>query len=538
MRQIFLFNVILFAALATQSFAQLRNDSLVRQKIDVFSAVFRKVTDVYPEPVDPEKTIVSAIAPMLETLDQFSRFYTQSEASEMTQRLTRNYGGIGVVAHETLRGVIVFETVPGAPAEKAGIEAADEITAIDGKSMKGIPFDEVFDLLKGEPQSQITVTVRKPPYDKAQSYTFNRAIIHFSPVRHTAMLNNEIAYLKLASESRNSAKQVADALANLYKSKQFKKLVLDLRGNEGGYLDEAVKIANLFAAKNALLVKVAKKDRDSSYFAAAEPLYPSIPMAVLVDDFTVSSGEILAGALQDNDRAVFIGQKTFGKGLVQEIFDMPGNTQLMLTTGCYYTPCGRCIQAFDHQGAKIEDGQQKVFKTKNGRTVYASGGIAPDIATVKTQQSNLCKALLDTDIIFDFATQYKLRHSKIPPLVAFGIDDTTYEAFTAFAKERLPLYQTETENHLEALRESAINDGSWKFLEAFYARAKSDLLAQKQQQFLVYKTEICRALGQEIVSRYYKSGRLQHALLHDGDVNKAIEVLTDAAMYRKILNID
>jgi carboxyl-terminal processing protease len=354
------------------------------------------------------------------------------------------------------------------------------------------------------------------------------------------MLNGEVAYLKLRIESKGCAKEVEDALTAIYKKHKIKGLVFDLRNNEGGYMGEAIKIANLFVTKGNLLLKTRTKEKDTAYYAIKEAIYPVVPMVVLINNQTISSGEILSGAIQDNDRAVFIGQKSYGKGLIQEIFDMPEKTQLMLTTGSYFTPSGRCIQAFDYQhGIKnIADSLKTSFKTKNGRTVYNIGGISPDIETLYRKPSELKESLLQDNVISDFAADYKLRHPSIPSVKVFHIQVEDYDNFVAFAKTRKTDYKTDTDNKLNNLKESAIKEGLWEAIKPGYELVENNLAVQKEKDFIIHKTEIEDALEEEIVSRYYfKEGRFQSVLSKDTEVQKAIEILMKPMDYNKILNI-
>ncbi|MES2410836.1 MAG: S41 family peptidase [Bacteroidota bacterium] len=539
MKQLQVVLLILFFCFSTEIYPQQSKDSLVTKNIDIFSAVYRKVLDVYPYSVEPNKLALSGINPMLESLDPFSKFFNESQVLEMKQRLAAKFGGIGVILQETVQGVVVVKTLPDSPSEKAGISVADQIISIDGKLVKDISFDDVFGLLRGKPESEISLTIKRPSIPKEISFTLKRAIINLNPVTYAGMLNENIAYIRLAMESEGSAKELENALTALYKKYKFKGLIFDLRSNEGGYLSEAVKTANLFIDKGSLLVKTSTKERDTAYYAMKDPVFPIVPMVVLINNNTVSSGEILAGALQDNDRAVFIGQKTFGKGLIQEILDMPGKTQIMLTTGSYFTPCGRCIQAFNYR-----DGDKEMlelpkisFETKNGRKVYNGGGISPDIETLYSNPSKLKESLEQHNIIFDFATDYKLRNPSIPTVGKFRIDQEEYNRFIAFAKTRKIIYQTDTEVKLQAIKESATKEGLWETLKKDIELAEGNLATQKENDFIAHKTEVINALEEEIVSRYYKNGGTQSALLKDPEVKKAIELLMDTAAYNKILNI-
>lgn len=307
------------------------------------------------------------------------------------------------------------------------------------------------------------------------------------------------------------------------------------------YFNEAIKIANLFLNKGELLVSVRGKGNDSPRYATEDAVYPTTPLVLLTDNYTVSSGEILTGSIQDNDRAVVIGQKTFGKGLVQVMFDMPQGTQLKLTTSYYYTPSGRCIQAFEYDEGnqvQIADSLKKVFKTKNGRDVYSNGGVTPDIITEYKEPTAIVQSLQNDLLIFDFATQYKLSHSTIAPAKTFYLTDEDYSAFVEFVKSKKFNHPTETENKLATLKETAEKEGYWQSIQNSYLQLEKDMNVNKEKELISNKNTIKQELEKEILSRYYgQAGRYEASLRDDAEVKKAMEILNDLKTYNRLLNI-
>lgn len=534
----FLIFILTSGAILSQSSQSL--DSTHYQNLEILSSVYRKVLTTYPGPIDPDKLMLAGINPMLKTIDPFTNFFTASEVLEFKSNLTGKFGGIGIGIALSNNEVIITDVFKGTPANLAGIQIADRILQIDGIDTKKLLLDDVLGLLRGTAGTDISISVKRPGESQQIIYNLKRDTINISPVPFYGMLNDKIAYIQLTRESENCSEEVRSALKELKDKYGFSSLVFDLRGNEGGYFKEAIKIANMFIEKGELLVSTRGKENDSSRYAVEEPLFPNTPLTLLIDNYTVSSGEILSGALQDNDRAVIIGQKSFGKGLVQEIFDMPHQTQLMLTTSHYFTPSGRCIQAFDYSNGEthiLVDSMKNIFKTKNGRTVYSNGGIAPDIITDTQLNPSIVQSLLDDLLIFEYATQYKLKHLSIAPAETFYLTDEDYSDFIGFIKSNKFNYQTETENKLKIIKETAEKEGFWQTIEMSYKQLEKDITINKEKEIFSNKTKIKQELEKEILYRYYgNNGRYVASLRNDTDVKKAIEILLDTVTYNKILS--
>jgi carboxyl-terminal processing protease len=516
------------------------SDTTLSQNLEVFSSVYRKVINTYPGRVEPETFMLTGIHQMLQTIDPFTNFLTQSDVKEFRSQMSGKYGGIGITLGSSPDGFFVREVYAGKPAQRAGLLVADMIREVDGRVTKGKSIDEVMSLLRGTPGSDVTLTVNRPGTPQETSYRLERETIRIPPVPYYGMLNEHIAYVRLLRESENCGEDVRTALKELYDNHGCKGLVFDLRGNEGGYFDEAVKIANLFIDRGGLLVRVRGKDKDTSRYAMNAADYPSLPLVLLTDNFTASSGEILAGAIQDNDRAVLIGQKTYGKGLVQVVFDMPRGTQLKLTTAHYFTPSGRCIQAFEYNNgnkSQLPDSTKKTFKTKNGREVYSNGGITPDIITEHQEPRPIVRDLLQSMLIFDFATTYRLSHPSIGPSKTFHLTDQEFSTVIDSAKGRKFDFTTETERKIAALKETALKEGYWPTMERSYSQIEKDLANDKEKELITSKKEIKKALEGEIVLRYYgEKGRYESGLRDDAEVKKAVEILMNPKAYDSLLH--
>lgn len=318
-----------------QSLSQ--NDTTSSPNLEVFSSVYRKVISTYPGPIEPNQLMLLVINQMLESIDPFTVFLTEKDVREFKISTSGKFGGVGILIGNSVEGIFVKEIFTERPAARAGLLPADLVKEVDGTSTKGMSVDEVRSLLMGTPGTSISIVITRPGETKNISFSLNREMISLNPVPYYGMLNDNIAYICLTRESEESGKEMKSALKELYDRHHFKGLVFDLRGNEGGYLEEAVKVANLFIGKGVLIASARSKYKDTSYVANDEVDYPTIPLVLLTDNNTYSSAEIIAGAMQDYDRGVILGQKTYGKGLVQSVFDMPGGTQLKLTTAFFHT---------------------------------------------------------------------------------------------------------------------------------------------------------------------------------------------------------
>jgi carboxyl-terminal processing protease len=459
---------------------------------------------------------------------------------------TGQYGGVGAIIRKSGDIVIIEEVYEDSPAMKAGLRAGDMIIEINNQSVKNKNIDDVSDILKGQPNTTVNVLLKRPGEKDLFSKSLIREEVKIKSVPHFLMLDSETGYIKLTSFTEKAGQDVKDALNNLKKNPGLKSVILDLRGNPGGLLIEAVNIVNLFIGKGKEVVstKGKIKELDKTYSATNMPVDTSISLAVLVNSGSASASEIVSGAIQDLDRGVIIGQRTFGKGLVQATRDLSYNAKLKITTAKYYVPSGRCIQALDYSHkredgsvGKIPDSLVTEFKTRNARKVYDGGGISPDIKVKPLKLSSIAAGLLTKSIIFDYATEYFLKHKSILPAREFELTDTEYNEFIDFLSGKEFDYESKSEDMLNKLKETAkkeryYDDATAEF-EALYKKLAHD--RKKDLQF--FREEIKKLIAEEIVSRYYyQRGAIEYSFGKDPEIQKALEVLRNQDQYRALLN--
>ena len=491
----------------------------VSKNLDIFASLYKEVNTLYVDDIDPGKFMRTGIDAMLNSLDPFTNYISEAEIEGFRFQTTGKYGGIGATVRKQGDYIALAEPYQGFAADKAGLLAGDVILEIDGQSTKGKSIDDVSKVLKGSPGTTIKLLIQRPGDANTMVKEFAREEIKINSVPYSGMLNSEIGYIRLSQFTEQCGKDVADALKDL-KSKNpgMKGLVFDLRGNPGGLLNEAVNVVNVFVDKGQLVVKtkgkVAQWNKD--YKSLNEPIDLNIPVVVLTNSGSASASEIVSGALQDLDRAVIVGQKTYGKGLVQTTQQLSYGTQLKVTTAHYFTPSGRCIQAIDYAHrnedgsvGKIPDSLKTAFKTAGGRTVYDGGGIDPDIILDAPKYSNIAKSLVEKNFIFDFATLYHQQHSTIADAKTFRLSDADWNAFVDFLKGKDYDYSTKTEDALKQLQKSAEGEKYFESIQSDYDLIKNKIHHDKDQDIQTNKDEIKKILEQEIVSRYYyQNGRI------------------------------
>jgi carboxyl-terminal processing protease len=519
----------------------------VSKNLDIFSSLYREVNIYYVDETDPGKMIKKGIDAMLETLDPYTNFIPESEVEDYRFMTTGQYGGIGALIRQKGDYVAISDPYEGYPAQKADLRAGDEILEIDGKSAKGKKTDEVSKVLKGQPRTTVKVLVRrlgeKDPIEK----TLIREEIKIKSVNYSGMLNDHIGYIRLTGFTENAGMEVKEALAALKeKNSNLKGVVFDLRDNPGGLLTEAVNVANVFVPKNQDIVSTRGKlkDLDKTYKSVNNPVDTEIPIAILVNSRSASASEIVSGTIQDLDRGVLVGQRTFGKGLVQTTRLLSYNSQLKITTAKYYIPSGRCIQALDYAHrnedgsvGKIPDSLVTAFKTKGGRTVYDGGGVNPDITLETLSLSNISVSLIIKNLIFDFATEYKTKHPSIPPVKDFKLSDADFNDFVAFISDKDYDYTTKSEKALEELKTTSENEKYFDALKNEFEALKTKMIHDKKEDIQKNKTEIMQLLTEEIVARYYyQTGRAEAAAGYDKEIRKAVEVLDNSSLYASVLN--
>ncbi len=516
----------------------------ISKNLDIFITLFKELNLYYVDETQPGKLMEEGINGMLESLDPYTTYIPESDIEDYRFMTTGQYGGIGALIRTKGDRVIVAEPYEGFPAQKAGLMAGDEILEINGKSTEGKSTNDVSSVLKGQPNTEVKVKIKRIGIDKPFDKTILREEVQIKSVPYFGMLEPEIGYVNLSSFTDNCAKEVADAVTEL-KTKGMKKLVLDLRGNPGGLLKEAVTLSNLFVDKGEQIVNTKGKVKDGckNYVAMAQPMDTDMPIAVLVNSGSASASEIVAGVLQDLDRGVIIGQRTYGKGLVQMTRPLSYNAQLKLTTAKYYIPSGRCIQAVDYASRnedgsvnKVPDSLMTLYHTKGGRPVFDGGGILPDVETEPMRLSDISFSLGTKMLLFDFATEYRHKNPTIAAATEFKVDDKLYNEFKEWLKDKEYDYTTESEELIKNLKKVAEEEKRFTPMQEEYEALEAKVSHNKTHDLENFSKELKDLLRAEIVSRYYfQKGRLQAMLDEDIDVAKAVSVLKDAPGYKKIL---
>ncbi|MCF8460940.1 MAG: PDZ domain-containing protein [Flavobacteriales bacterium] len=516
----------------------------ISKNLDIFITLFKELNLYYVDETQPGNLVEKGIDGMLESLDPYTTYIPETDIEDYRFMTTGQYGGIGALIRTKDSLVVVAEPYEGSPALKAGLLAGDEILEVNGKSTVGKSTGDISSVLKGQPQTEVKVKVRRFGVDKPIDVTVVREEIQIKSVPYSNMLNNEVGYVNLSSFTDNCSKDVSDAIIEL-KAKGMKKLVLDLRGNPGGLLNEAVALSNLFVTKGELIVstKGKVKEWNKDYKAAQTPLDKDMPLVVLVNSGSASASEIVSGVIQDLDRGVIIGQRTFGKGLVQTTRPLSYNSQLKVTTAKYYIPSGRCIQALDYSNrnedgsvGKVPDSLITLYHTQAGRTVYDGGGINPDVKVEPLRLSDIAFSLGLKMLYFDFATEYRHKHKEIAAVGDFKVDDALLKEFQAWLETKDFDYTTDSEKVLEKLKEVAEEEKYFKRIETEFAALESKVHHNKTKDMEEFKDEIKELLRGEIVSRYYhQKGRIEAMLENDVDIKKALEILANADEYKRIL---
>ncbi len=527
------------------SLAMTDNYFEISKNLDVFGTLFRELNIYYVDDTDPGELMKTGIDAMLNSLDPYTNYIPESQMEDYKIMTTGQYGGIGAIIQQRDEYVVIGEPYKGFGADKAGLKAGDKILEIDGKSVKGKTVSDVREFLIGEPGTSLKVKVKRPGTEDIIEKTVTREEVKIKDVPYHGMLNNEVGYIKLTGFTQTASQEVKDAFNDL-KGKGMKSLVFDLRGNGGGLLREAVNIVNFFIPKGEMVVstKGKIKEWEQTHKALSNPLDTEIPITVLIDDNSASASEIVSGALQDHDRAVLVGENSFGKGLVQQPRPLSYNATLKVTVAKYYIPSGRCIQKLDYskkgedgKATKVPDSLKVAFKTvKNKRTVYDGDGITPDLISTQPTFSNVSAALYGKYHIFDYATQFTLEHSTIASPKEFEITEEEYNKFVEFLSGKDYSYTTETEKVLEKLAEKAKEEKYYEDAKHDFEHLQNVLEERKKNDLIKFKDEIKTMLADEIIGRYYyREGRMEANLKKDVVLKDALDILKDKEKYNGIL---
>lgn len=522
------------------SFSFVDNYFEVSKNLEIFTAAYREVDRSYVDPIEPGKMIRSAIEAMFKSLDPYTNFYSESEIEDFRFMTTGKYGGIGAVIGTMDGKTIVIDPYEGFPANKAGLLPGDEILEIDGTKAAGKDNDGISKLLKGSPKTKVILTVLKLGSSSPEKITIEREEITLSPVTYHGMINTEVGYIQFESFTEGSAEKIKKAFADL-KAKGMKKLILDLRNNGGGSLDEAVNIVGMFVPKNSLVVDTRGRRAEYSqkYFTRNQPIDTEIPLVVLVNENSASASEIVSGCIQDYDRGVVIGARTFGKGLVQTVRPLVYNTQMKVTTAKYYTPSGRCVQEIDYSNAehkKSDPAKRETFKTSKGRTVFGGGGVTPDIAILSDSLHEISATLLEKNLIFQYAAQFRRKEKSPSSPKEIHLTDQQYQDFIKFVESKNIDFRTETEKKLNALIASAKEDDYYDRISSSIEELKKTLSAEKKRDLIHFKKEVKELLESEIAFHFfYQRGRVEQSWSHDPVLQKGISTLTKLEEYQKII---
>jgi carboxyl-terminal processing protease len=526
--------------------AQDQNNFEISKNIEIYVDVLRQLNLKYADDIQPGDLSKTAIDAMLGKLDPYTVYIPESQLEDFELMTKGEYGGIGALIQKQDEYVVITEPYEGFPAQKGGLKAGDKIIKIDGDDAVGKSSSDISEKLKGTPGTEITITVQ--PYGDTiqRDVTINREKVKFPNVPYYGMVSEEIAFISLFQFNQNSAAEVKKAFNELREQNDVKGLILDLRDNGGGLLNEAVDIVNMFVPKNTTVVTTKGKSRDSYYEHKTRygAIDTKIPIVVLVNKNSASASEIVAGAIQDFDRGIVIGVRTFGKGLVQNVVSLPYNSKIKMTVAKYYIPSGRCIQAIDYFDSnnngrpdKVPDSLISAFKTKGGRTVYDGGGISPDVKITVETFSQITGDLFAQNYIFNFANEFALLHDSIPGPTAYQVSDEVYDDFKQFVTDQDFDYETETESLIERLRGSAEREGYLAAIQPVIDSLEQSVREEKLRDLDTHRDEIEQFVRLEIISRYYyQQGKLISTLKTDKDILKAKEVLTNKSLYDSILD--
>lgn len=517
------------------------------KNLDIFTSVMQGLNKNYVDEIQPGSLTKTAIDEMLKSLDPYTEFIPESDMEDYKLMATGQYGGVGALIQNLDSFVVVSEPYEGFPAYNAGLRAGDIILEINGVSVKGKSTQEVSDMLKGTPDTDVEITFKNIFDENIKKVKLTRKEIKLPEVPYYGIVAPHIGYISLSSFTMNCSNTVKDALLKLKEiDPNLQGLILDLRNNGGGLLNEAVNVINIFVPKNTEVVSTKGRlpEANRVYKTMQAPVDLEIPLCVLINENSASASEIVAGALQDLDRAVIIGEQSYGKGLVQNVINLPYNSKLKVTIAKYYIPSGRCIQKIDYSdktngvGRQISADEQKIFFTKNKRPVKDAGGILPDIDVKIDSISAFTAALYVGQHIFKFATLYSIKHPTISQPDQFKLSDADYNEFIAYMKDKEIKYSSPLKMELDKLTKLAEEEKKLDLIKDDIELLKEKITLDNQDELIHYKDEITTILAPEIISRYYyQKGRIQYELQNDNFTHKAIEILSNPSQYNNILSV-
>ena len=518
----------------------------ISKNIDMFTTMYKELNSYYVDDIEPNAFMQRGMDAMLEGLDPYTVFISEADIEDYRFQTTGRYGGIGCYVRQYNDHMVVAEVIQGYGAEEAGIQGGDRILVVDGIDVQGYTTDEVGDIMRGEPNTKVTMRIARlqanGAYAEMEVYP-TRQEIQVLNVPFYGMINEKVGYIKLSNFMENAAAEVEGAFLELRDGNaQMESVILDLRGNPGGLLREAVKICNLFIEKNELVVETKGRlsEWDAEFKTRENPVDLEIKVAVLINHSSASASEIVSGTLQDLDRGVVIGERSYGKGLVQTTRPLSYNAQLKLTTAKYYIPSGRCIQALnyaerrdDGSVGRIPDSLIQEFTTRNGRTVYDGGGIMPDVEVEMAALSDIAFTLLSEQLIFDYATIFTAHHANLPQRPGeYYVSDSLFSAFAKWLRIQDFDYTTQSEDALESLREKSKEDGYYEAIKETLDALDVELSRDKGADIEKHENELRQLLNEEIVRRYFfEQGSIESSFQYDQQIQRACTVLNDDATY-------
>jgi len=518
----------------------------IAKNLDIFASLFKEVNAMYVDEINPNKTIRTGIDAMLESLDPYTNFISEDQVEDFRTLNTGQYGGIGAVTRPIGKRTVVTMVYENYPAYKSGLRIGDEVLKINGLELARLTSEEANHIMRGQVGTPVNLTVKRIGVEKLIELEFKREKIKISNVPYFGMLSTDVGYIQLTEFTPDAGKEVKNALVSL-KEKGAKYLILDLRNNGGGLLHEAGNICNLFIPKGKKVVDTKGKveENNITYETLNPPVDLDIPVTVLINRGSASASEIVAGTLQDYDRGIILGERSFGKGLVQVPRLLSYNSQVKITTAKYYTPTGRCIQVLDYTHrredgsvASIPDSLKQEFRTTHGRKVYDGGGIDPDIAVPVMEDATITQVVFLKGFIFDFATEYAHQHTTLPDPRSFSLTDKEYGDFVAWMKTKDYSFQSPIETELEELIAEATKEKLYDELKANIDQIQARLKELRKNELINHKDAIKTLLEREIASRYYfERGAVETGFKNDKEIKAAMDVMRNQAEYKRILKI-
>ncbi|MDW7695284.1 S41 family peptidase [Flammeovirgaceae bacterium SG7u.111] len=516
----------------------------IAKSIEIFASLFKEVNHYYVEETSPTSMAKTAIESMLASLDPYTNYIPEDRIEDYRTMSTGEFAGVGAVLHEREGAFIITDVMLGYAADEGGLLIGDELININGIDIKGRPQESVERMLKGQDGSVVNLVVKRFGSESPLSLKLEYSKVKRKNVPYFGMVTNDIGLVQLTDFTQQASLEVKNAVIEL-KDQGAKKIILDLRENPGGLLNEAVDITNVFLDRglDIVFMKGRSEEWSKNYTSTNEPVDTKMPLAILVNENSASASEIVSGVLQDYDRGVVVGRQSYGKGLVQTTTKLSYNSQLKVTVAKYYIPSGRCVQAIDYSHRnefgipiKLPESKREEFKTKNGRVVFDGAGVDPDVEKEKVVYAPITKALIDKNLIFDYATEFRIKNESIDSTRIFELDDAQYQNFVNWLKDKDYNYTTKMENTLEELVASSKSERYYSDIKKQIDNLRSGIDKNKELDLVNFKEEIKQVLEKEIATRYYLDrGKIEATFDNNPDVLAAIEILNSPEKYKEIL---